>query len=635
MSINFAVVLQSTQSWTGGGNGLMTITNHGSSAVSIWSFLVTSVDFTISSLWNLTMTGSGNTISVSPASWTAPIGPGQNITSGFSYTGSSFTKANSVTPGVALSVVSSVIPIVVPTNLTISIVSTANWAGSPAGGNGLITITNNASVTNTNWSFNLTTTNFVITNLWALSMTGTGNTITIKPPAWGAPIASGGSITSGFSYTGTNISLNATTTTPGVTIVSKPVGPTGASEATGSTGSTGSTGKTGVTGASGPTGVTGASGVTGPTGVTGASGVTGSSGATGSGSSGVTGTGGRICGYLEGWNNNLPPATTLAQVGYTHVLVAFGVFDLAQPGNIVSAFSTVTASYIAQLHSVGIKVLLSIGGASTSIPNTTVSFDEVVGLATSITAFEAAFVASVENMMKMYGFDGIDLDLEQGVMDMSRQWNSGSTFTNPTGDVQILTNILTTLRANNPSMLISITPQCANCSPSGSFNNTWDNYSALIMKTYSLLSWVGIQLYNTGSCWGINQQIYTTSVNNAPVMSSPDFSVALFVDVLESWPATVNGRNTSWNPYIGYLRPDQVVLGYPCVNNLGQSDGSPSASVPVINRALQCIRTGVAGPNSCDTYIPPKVYSNMGGVFCWNINYDQANNYQFAKGIIN
>src|SRR5437870_1383818 len=115
---------------------------------------------------------------------------------------------------------------------------------------------------------------------------------------------------------------------------------------------------------------------------------------------------GKIIGYLPGWNTP-PSAQNLASAGYTHVIVAFGVFDLNTPGNIVSAFSTITSQYISSLHALGLKVLLSIGGASTSISSTTVNFHQAVKLASSFTVFENNFINSINNLSAQYGFDGM------------------------------------------------------------------------------------------------------------------------------------------------------------------------------------------------------------------------------------
>lgn len=57
---------------------------------------------------------------------------------------------------------------------------------------------------------------------------------------------------------------------------------------------------------------------------------------------------GKIIGYLPG-RYPPPPATELEGAGYTHILVAFGLFSTKIPGKIVSAFPEITPNYIASL----------------------------------------------------------------------------------------------------------------------------------------------------------------------------------------------------------------------------------------------------------------------------------------------
>ncbi|MBA2653159.1 MAG: hypothetical protein H0U73_12980, partial [Tatlockia sp.] len=77
------------------------------------------------------------------------------------------------------------------------------------------------------------------------------------------------------------------------------------------------------------------------------------------------------------------------------------------------------------------------------------------------------------------------------------------------------------------------------------------------------------------------------------------------------------------------------VLGYPSPNASGASDGQPAAVTGMIKRALQCLRTGIASSTSCGSYLPPKAYPGIGGVFEWEITYDANNNYQFATALKN
>lgn len=333
------------------------------------------------------------------------------------------------------------------------------------------------------------------------------------------------------------------------------------------------------------------------------------------------GTGGRVMAYIPGWKTP-PSATSLASSGHTHVFIAFGVFSTTSPGEIVPAFDTVSKAYIAELHQAGIKVILSLGGASTSIPNTSVDFHQVLSLSNP-TTFQNTFVNSVKKLVADYGFDGIDIDIEHGLGP-----KTSSTFASPDGDIAVMANILKTLHNDNPNLLLTLTPQVANISATSGFDGTWGNYASLIMQTAEALSWVGIQVYNTGCAYGIDHVCYADASN------SPDLSVAMAVDILENWPQKdASGRATGFQPYISRLTPNQAVLGYPAPNRQGVSDGLPAKPTAVIKRAIQCLKTATKGPNSCDQYVPPRAYGNIGGVFEWEATYDQDNNFQFAKDL--
>ncbi len=333
----------------------------------------------------------------------------------------------------------------------------------------------------------------------------------------------------------------------------------------------------------------------------------------------VSTAGGRIIGYLPGWKTP-PSAQSLADAGYTHIMVAFGVFSTTTPGEIVSAFDTVTSEYIQQLHQANIKVILSLGGASSSIPNTTVSFHQILSAAPSAEVFKQTFMSSLQKFITDYGFDGFDIDIEQDFI-------PSGTFAEPQGDIAVLADIINSMYTQNPELLITLAPQVANISATSGFDKTWGNYASLIMQTYRSLAWVGIQLYNTGCAYGLDQVCYSQTETN-----TPNFSVAMATDLLADWPATLaDGRSTGFQPYISHLNPSQVVLGYPAPNASGDSDGRAAVPTATIIRAIQCLKTATAEATSCDTYLPPKAYGNIGGVFNWEVTYDQNNGFKFAK----
>jgi chitinase len=136
-------------------------------------------------------------------------------------------------------------------------------------------------------------------------------------------------------------------------------------------------------------------------------------------------------------------------------------------------------------------------------------------------------------------------------------------------------------------------------------------------------------LYNTGCSYGLDKVCYSQTKTE-----SPDYSVALADDLLANWPTTLpNGQASGFQPYISYLKPSQVVLGYPAPNASGDSDGQAVIPTSTIIRALNCLATASTSASSCDTYIPSKPYGNIGGVFEWEITYDQSNNYKFATDL--
>lgn len=334
---------------------------------------------------------------------------------------------------------------------------------------------------------------------------------------------------------------------------------------------------------------------------------------------------GKIIAYLPGWSTP-PAAEDLAAAGYTHVIVAFGVFSTITPGQIVSAFDSVTPAYIKSLQTAGIKVLLSLGGASTNIVNTTVNFHSVLEKVSDPQCFTEEFVSSVEDMLTQYGFDGVDIDIEHGLI------GAGS-FVNPTGDIAVMANILHTLHNKHPNILLSLAPQMSNISPTRGFGDTWGNYASLVMQTAPILSWVGIQLYNSGCCLGIDNVCYGFDPSHPE--KYVDTYVAMATSLLEDWPVKDRAnRATGFQPYMSYLKSSQIVLGFPAVDKNGVTDNaSPVANMSAVKRSINCLRTATTSSTSCHTYTVPRPYPNIGGVFEWQVTYDQSNDYYFAKSL--
>jgi len=328
--------------------------------------------------------------------------------------------------------------------------------------------------------------------------------------------------------------------------------------------------------------------------------------------------GGRIVGYFPGYKQTNVNPTDLANAGYTHIIIAFATFNATDMGALVPEFAPfVSPAYVATMKKAGLQVLFSIGGALTNTRGATVNFHQI---SNGVPNFVPKFTAAVEQLVKAYNFDGVDFDIE-----------TGFTADGSPSDVDVLADVINTLYGQNPSLLISLVPQAANVAPSqtrGEFTSIYGSYSDLALKTYKSIAWTGVQVYNTGGMNGINDVLYSNMD-----ASNTDFSVAMAVDMLEAWPTkTPGGQPTGFAPYKAVLRPDQVLLGYPAPDARGASDGGPAKPNSVIKKIVQCLREGFDNHGACGGYYPPiRNYPDFGGVFCWEVTYDQNNDWKFAK----
>ena len=298
----------------------------------------------------------------------------------------------------------------------------------------------------------------------------------------------------------------------------------------------------------------------------------------GGGGGGTTGSGSLsshvLMGYWQDFNNGAP-VLTLAQVpsSYNLVAVAFGNATTT-PGQV--SFSVDSAdlggysqqqfiSDIATLHSRGQKVILSVGGQ-----NGAISVDDA--------ASASAFARSVDSIFQQYGFDGVDIDPENGV--------------NPTYMASALEQLEGDVGA---SLIITLAPQTIDTQSAGS------DYLALALDIKSILTMINTQYYNSGTMNGCDGNVYAEGTEN--------FITALACTELESG-----------------LSPAQVGLGLPASSSAA---GSGYTSPSLVNAALDCLTSGA----NCGSFVPPQTWPTLRGVMTWDINWDDANGYGFADAV--
>ncbi|MCX4698204.1 chitinase [Streptomyces sp. NBC_01373] len=204
----------------------------------------------------------------------------------------------------------------------------------------------------------------------------------------------------------------------------------------------------------------------------------------------------------------------------------------------------------------GKKVIVSVGGE-----RGTVSIND--------SASATNFANSVYALMQTYGFDGVDIDLENGL------------------NATYMTQALLALSAKaGPSMILTMAPQTID------MQSTSNAYFQTALNVKDILTVVNMQYYNSGSMLGCDGKVYS--------QGSVDFLTALACIQLE-----------------GGLAPSQVGLGVPASPS---GAGSGYVSPSVVNNALDCLAKGTG----CGTFKPARTYPELRGAMTWSTNWDAA-----------
>jgi len=301
--------------------------------------------------------------------------------------------------------------------------------------------------------------------------------------------------------------------------------------------------------------------------------VTGTTTATGGGGNGTLPKH-AVTGYWQNFNNGAT-VQKLSAVSSQYDIIAVAFADATSTPGAVS-FTLDSAGLggytvdqfkadIAAKHAAGKKVIISIGGQ-----NGTISVSD----STSATNF----ANSVYSLMQTYGFDGVDIDLENGI---------NSTY---------MTQALRSLSSKaGSSLIITMAPQTID------MQSTSNAYFQTALNIKDILTVVNMQYYNSGTMLGCDGKVYG--------QGTVDFLTALACIQLQ-----------------GGLSPSQVGLGLPASTSAA---GSGYVSPTIVNNALDCLTAGT----NCGTFKPSKTYPDLRGAMTWSTNWDAAAGSSWSNSV--
>ncbi|MFI9174245.1 chitinase [Streptomyces lincolnensis] len=272
-----------------------------------------------------------------------------------------------------------------------------------------------------------------------------------------------------------------------------------------------------------------------------------------------------LTGYWQNFNNGAT-VQRLSDVQSAYDIIAVAFADAtATPGAVTFTLDSAgLGGYtvdqfkadVRAKQAAGKKVIISVGGEKGTVS---------VNDATSATNF----ANSIYSLMQTYGFDGVDIDLENGL------------------NATYMTQALRALSAKaGPSMVLTMAPQTID------MQSTSNTYFRTALNVKDILTVVNMQYYNSGSMLGCDGKVYA--------QGSVDFLTALACIQLE-----------------GGLSPSQVGLGLPASP---RGAGSGYVSPSVVNSALDCLTRGTG----CGSFKPARTYPELRGAMTWSTNWDAA-----------
>jgi chitinase len=263
---------------------------------------------------------------------------------------------------------------------------------------------------------------------------------------------------------------------------------------------------------------------------------------------------------------------------YDMICVAF-TGNTATPGEVTFELDSYLANSIGgytqeqfiqdikDLKSKGQHVIISVGGANGAITiNSEAAADK--------------FASTLSKIIKKFGFEGVDIDLEGAAV---------------SGTAYIARGLRKVHDEFGDDFIITMAPETYYMHKA---NDLTGAYYRLATEIKDILTICYPQFYNAGGDIGYN--------NFNARYPSQSFITSLATMYIE------NG-----------LRPDQLAIGVPAL-----SSGAGSGYISIDN--LKAVINSLVYKKPLDGFTPPREYKTLRGVMTWSINWDATQNYAWA-----
>jgi chitinase len=302
--------------------------------------------------------------------------------------------------------------------------------------------------------------------------------------------------------------------------------------------------------------------------------------------------GGKVLqGYWENWDgssNGVHPGlgwipindARMGQHGYNVIMAAFPV--IRSDGTVLwengmdAGVKVSTPAEMCSAKAAGSTILMSIGGAA-------------AGIDLSSSAVADRFVSTVVPILKAYNFDGIDIDIETGLI------GSGSINTLSASQANLIRIIDGVLAAMPSNFGLTMAPETAYVTGgSVTYGSIWGSYLPIIKKYLDngRLWWLNMQYYN-GSMYGCSGDSYSAGTVQGFTVQTQCLNNGL----------TIQGT-TIRIPY------DKQVPGLPAQSGAGGGYMSTS----LVSQAYASV-------------------SSIKGLMTWSINWDGSKGWTFGDNV--